>query len=412
MPASIRTWLSLEEFRVIFGMDPFGFWQFSSPTLRTNTQCGEVFFEYDWQHSARVGRDSIVQAIAEAEQEIAREVGYNLLPDWTVAERLPYPQPSDPSIYGIGVNPRWMGKSIELPRGHVIAGGVRTKAVILAGAAVTRTDADGDGYQELCTITVPTTVTDLNEFHVYYPAKNGADEWEIRPLRSVAIVGANVVITFYSWQIPAANQLENMVATSIDADVAGNYESTVDLYRVYNDPATQVQLIWEPSPVDIWCCGQASCYSCQLNTQAGCFHLRDPRMGFAVPSPASWDSATQQFNTSMLAGCREPDQVRFWYYSGWQNQNLSRPLVQLDPYWKTTIAYYAASKFDRDVCGCSNVNQLIGKWRRDMAYAQSSATGGESFQETAEIMGNRFGTTAGAINAYRRVRQNGVAVNK
>ena len=409
--SDILTWLPLDDFAAIFGWDPLAFNGMSSATLRTNTRCGDPTFQFDWQHSERIGRDSIALAILEAEREIAQEVGYNLIPDWTFEERMGFPRPADPGAYNLyGVNPRWQGKSVEAPRGHVITGGVKAKSVIQAGAAVVRSDADGDTYNELCTVTVATSITDANEIRAYYPSKSGDDGWEIRPIK-VAFSGGNAIITFKSWQIAAANQMERMDQAPVDADNASSYETTVDIYRVYNDPSSQVQFVWENSPVA--CCGNTdSCVACQLSTQSGCFHLRDSRMGFIVPSPGSWNASDQQFDAAYWTACREPDQLVLNYYSGLRAKNLARPFVEMDPYWKSSVAYYAASKLDRDVCGCSNVAGQIGKWRRDMAYAQSSATGGASFTETAEIMGNRFGTTAGAIYAYKRVQQNGVKINK
>jgi len=191
----------------------------------------------------------------------------------------------------------------------------------------------------------------------------------------------------------------------LDADVAGSYESFVDVYRVYNDPATQLQFMWEDAPGN--CCG--TCTACQFSTQAGCFHLRDPRMGFVVPVAATWDADTEAFVSQEFSACREPDQIRLWYYSGYQDQRLSRPKAELSPYWETAVAYYAASKFERPVCGCSNVNQFVEKWRRDAAYTSASEGG---ITMTAEQASNRLRTSVGALYAWRRVQQNGVRVNK
>jgi hypothetical protein len=402
--SDIKTWLSLDEFSQIIGLDPLGFNGLHSNTLQRNTVCGDVFFSYDWQHSDRLGRDTIAMTIQQAEQEIAREVGYNLLPDWTYDERLEYPKPSTPEAYNLyGVNVRFMSKSVEVLRGHVISGGTRAKTLIQANAVVVRTDTDGDGYAETCTVTVPITITDTNEVHVYYPNHSGEDGWEVRPIK-IAISGGFATITFKVWQIPVDTSMDSLDAQPLDADLIASYETLVDVYRVYNDPSTQVQFMWEGTSD---CCG--TCNACQFGTQTGCFHTRDPRMGFVVPSPASWDAATSEFVASEYSACREPDQVRLWYYSGWRNMSLSRPYVELDPYWKYAIAYFAASKFERPVCGCSNVNQFIEKWRRDAAFASESEGG---FTVTTELAANRLGTSMGALYAYRRIQQNGVKVNK
>lgn len=405
--SDVITWLPLDDFAKIIGLSPLSFNQLHSDTLQQNNVCGDLFYQSAWQHSDRVGRDDIAQAIQQAEQEISREVGFNLVPDWTTEERLPYPRPGNPDVYGIGYNVRWQEKSVELRKGWIISGGVKAKSVIQAGAAVVRTDADVDNYAETCTVTVNTTVTDANEIRAYYPAKSGDDAWEIRPI-TVSISNGVATIRFKSWQIVAANQMDSLNAQPLDADSAASYETTVDIYRVYNDPSTQAQMMWENLPG--WPrCSSSSCTACQFETQAACFHLRDPRMGFAVPAPASWDSSTQTFTQQYYSACREPDQVRFWYYSGYEDKTLTRSKVEMSPYWKYAVAYFAASKFERPVCGCSNVNQFIEKWRRDAAFSSAEEGG---FTVTAEIASNRLGTSAGALYAWRRIQQNGVRINK
>lgn len=401
--SDIKTWLSLDEFAQIIGINPLNFNQLTSTHLPQNTVCGDIFFQYAWQHSDRVGRDDIAMAISQAEQDIAREVGFNLVPDWTLEERLAYPRPSPSELYGTGVNTRWQLKSVEALRGHIISGGQRIKTLLAANAIVVKTDADGDGYDEFCTVTTAITTTDINEVHIYYPNKSGADGWEIRPIK-VSISGGFATITFRSWQIPKATALEDVLdAQPLDGDLVASYETLVDVYRVYNFVSPQVQFLWEGGPN---CCG--TCVACQLGTQDGCFHLRDARMGVLVPSPATYDDRTGDWTGTDWTACREPDQVRLWYYSGWRNQNLLRPYVELDPYWKYAIAYYAASKFERPVCGCSNVNQFIDKWRMDAAFASDAG----SFTTTAEIAANRLGTTMGALYAYRAIQKLGVRVNK
>lgn len=404
--SEIRTWLSLDEWAQIVGIHPFAMNQLHSNTLQYGTQCGETFFQQSWQHADRVGRDDIAQAIQEAEQEISREVGYFLMPDWTLDERLPYPRSMIPEGYGVGVNVRAMAKSVEALKGHVISGGFRRKVLIEAGSTITRSDVDSDGYSETCTTIAPVSITDTNEIHLYYPAKNGDDAWEIRPIK-VAISGGQATITFKSWQIAAANQMDSLEANVLDAESAGSYETTVDVYQVYNDPSTQVSFLWENEPGCMDCCG--SCNACQFGSQTGCFHLRDPRMGFIVPAPATWNTSTETFDADAWSVCREPDQVRVWYYSGYVDPKLPRPYAELAPYWKPAIAYYAASKFDRPVCGCSNVSAFIDKWRRDAAFASEDAG---SFNLTAEQGANRLGTSAGALYAWRRINQNGIRVNK
>jgi hypothetical protein len=399
-----KTWLSLDDFAQIIGLDPLAFNQLSSSTLRRNNVCGDIFFQADYMHSDRIGRDTVAVAIQQAEQEMSREAGFFLMPDWTIAERLPYPRPGFPELYGMGYNPRGQAKSVEALRGYLISGGVREKTLIQANAVIVRTDTDGDGYAETCTVTVPVTITDTNEIHVYYPNQYGDDGWEVRPIKVSISVGF-ATITFKVWQVVSQTTLESLDPNPIDADLVASYSTLVDVYRVYNDPSTQVQFLWEGDPTSLNCCN--TCVACQLGSQDGCFHLRDPRMGFVVPSPASWNAQTDEFDAAEWSACREPDQVKLWYYSGYLDWNMARPYVELSNYWKFAIAVFAVSKFERSVCGCSNVNQFVEKWRRDAAFSSMQEGG---FTVTAELAANRLGTSLGALYAYRKIQQ--VKVNK
>jgi len=402
--SEFKTWLALDEFAQIIGLDPLSFNQLDSATLRRNNVCGDLFFQQDWQHSDRLGRDTIAIAIQQAEQEMSIEAGFNLMPDWSMEERLSYSRPAVPESYGVGLNPRWQMKSVEASKGHMLYGGFRAKSLIQANGVVVRSDTDGDGYSETCTVIVPVTITNLNEIHAYYPSKSGEDAWEIRPIK-VSVSGGFATITFKSWQITVASKMDMLDPSPLDADLAASYETTIDVYRVYTDISTQVQFLWETDPNCSNCCG--TCTACELGTQTGCFHIRDERLGFIVPTPATYDAATGGFTATEWTACREPDQVRLWYYSGFRDPLMTRPYAEISNFWKFAIAVFAVSKFERAVCGCSNVNQFVEKWRRDAAFASREEGG---FTVTAELAGNRLGTSLGAIYAYRKIQQ--VLINK
>ncbi len=400
--ADIKTWLSLDEWGKILGINPLSLNQLFSTNLFPNNNCEGVFFSEAFNNSDRVSRYDLALAIQAAEQEISQEVGFNLLPDWTYDERLAYPRPGQPGFFGAwGTNPQGYYKTVEALRGKLISGGVKAKTLIQAGATVTRTDVDVDNYAETATVIVATTLTDINEIHAYYPAQSGSDLWEIRPI-SVAISGGFATITFKSWQISAANQQGSLDPQPMDAALPASYETTVDVYRVYNDPASQVTFLWEGG-------GCGTCAACQFGTQDGCFHLRDARIGILAPAPGTWSASTSEFTSTEWSVCREPDQVKLYYYSGNIDYTLPRPYVEMSPYWKNAVAFYAASKLDRPVCGCSNVGEYIEKWRRD-AMLSSEPLGNMTI--TPEFASNRLGTSAGALYAYRRIHQNGIRVNK
>lgn len=403
--SSVITKLALDEFAQILGFNPLAFNGFSS-SLFPNNVCGDIFFQYDYQHSDRIGRETIAQAINQAEMEMEAEAGFYLMPTWITEERVDYPRPGVPGVFGLdGMNTRGMFKSVEAGHAHIISGGIREKTLLERASAVVRTDADGDGYAETATVVSAVTFTDINEVRIYYTGQGGDDAYEIRPA-TVSISGGFATIVFKSWQVPILSALERLDASPLNADTITNYETTVDVYRVRNDPSTQLQFMWE-NMEGLSCCG--SCVACQFATQAGCFHLRDSRLGIVVPAPGAWNANDQAFDGMEFSVCRDPDQVKLWYYSGFKDTTVKRPYVEMSNYWKFAVAVFAASKFERSVCGCSNVNQFVEKWRRDAAF-ESINEGG--FKVTAELMANKLGTTMGALYAYRQIHRNGIRIIK
>src|SRR3990167_9887743 len=97
--SDIKTWMPLDRWFQIIGIKPLHANQLASNNLLPDNVCGEVWFQYSHQHADRVGRDDIAMAIQAAELEIAAEVGYNLMPDWTVEERISYPEPGVTGVY-------------------------------------------------------------------------------------------------------------------------------------------------------------------------------------------------------------------------------------------------------------------------------------------------------------------------
>lgn len=404
--ATTITKLPLTRWAEIIGIHPFHFEGMDSDTYMPGTTCGMTWFQYSWQNADRISREEIAQAIHDAEADIEALLGYYLLPTWTVQERLNIDRPAARELfnaYGRGI--RGQRQSVFTKHGHVISGGVRVKTGIET-AAVIRSDEDGDGYDETCTVTVGTAVEDADEIRVYFPGRSGADDYEIKPIKvSINTTTDIATITFKSWQIVKPDLQEDISGVAIDADAVASYETTVDVYRVYNDPQTQVQFIWELDTLNNYTsCGTATCVACQLGTQYGCFHNRDSRLGIIVPSPAEWSAANQAFSEKFYSVCRGPDQVRLWYYSGNQDMSLDRPRSDMEKYWEYAVAYLAAAKLQKPSCGCDNVSNFIQHWQ-EMREFSSQATG-TYFQTPAQLT-NPLGSTNGAKYAYEKVSKPG-----
>lgn len=404
--ASTYTWLPLDRWAEIIGLHPMHFNQFTSAYIQSQSFCGDIWYQYDWMYADKTSRESIAFAIKQAEDKISEFVGFNLIPDWELDERHRTVRPAPPELFGMAVQPRWTAKSITTNKGWIISGGIQTKELIGRGQdAVVLTDEDGDGYSETATVTVATTVTNEDEIRVYFPGESGADEWEIRPLRSVSIAGGFATIVFWAWQIPDPDLWEQMTMPTIDGDDPENYIDEVDVYRVYNDPSSMVSFLWEGIP-NTCGCGDVDCAECEKYTQDGCLTVRDERLGLFTYRPADWDADTGQYQSTDWAVCsREPDSMRLWYYSGWQNTKLPRPKLQMDSYWEHAVAYYAASLLERPICGCNNAAEFVKQWMEDTARVGTD----HSWQISPSQRDNTFGSKRGAIYAFQRAKDRRIA---
>jgi hypothetical protein len=338
---------------------------------------------------------------------MSRYLGYNLVPDWT-NELVMTVRPSPPELYGGNLNPRYAGKSVTALKGHVISGGIKSTPVlslIEAGAAIARSDVDLDTYKEHCKVEVVTGVADC-EIHIYYPGKNGEEQYEIRPIKVSSSAGT-ATITFKSWQAVKLADQEVLNPEPIDAIDDSKYIVTVDVYRVYNDPQTQVLFMWEDLPGSCNC-GSSTCAVCGWATQSGCLQTRNNRLGFLTYNPATWDKDEEEFTSAEWAVGREPDKMRIYYYSGYEDQSRTCPRKEMDFSLEKAVAYLATTLVDRDMCACSNVQAFLDFWRVDMARQGTDV----AFQVTPALLGNPFGTMRGAYYAYRVCNEEGRRIGR
>jgi len=380
-------------------------------------RCSDVWWQYDWQGADSVSRESLARAIADAEFEMAEALGWWPAPRWMSEEVSKFARHYRPEVYGIGgSNVRTQRKSVKTRYGKVIAGGQRA-VTELTGAILTLSDADGDGFDETARITVATTLTDPRKIKTYFADHDGDPLWEIRPARSKAIAGGFFTAYYWSWQfldpdlwealplVPASSQ------SAIDLDVAGNYVDSagIEVYYEYNDTtATMSTFYWEPEPRNVTalcsCGGTGTCEACALTTQNGCLQVRDAEAGIVVPVPASYDDDDAQWDMACFTDCRDPDQVKIWYYAGEIDERYMNSLAwdPLPQYWAEAIAWLATARLERDFCSCANVTALAADLRKDMAYVPPD---GGAYAITPDLLSNPFGTRRGEVKAWQRVKK-------
>lgn len=409
--------LSLDRWAQIIGYSPLHFWgvDIGSAHHRGMT-CGSPIFQYDWQSADRIGRDEIGRAIAEAEADLERFVGYRLMPAWEEDEWVETVRPFRPDQFNLNNNDiRGLGNVIQPRWGYMVSGGIRSVETLDSSATITYSN-DGrlpTSYLNRATVTLTLAeeIPDC-EVAVFYPDHAGEEQWRIRPVQVFHTDALEYTIRFRRELAVIPEMLESYDLENLrgaDGALDANFLEEVAVCRVYNDPQQQATFLWESNGQPCGCDG-AGCAVCGYGTQTACFLLRgDPRHSLVVCHPATWSADDLAFTQAALAMPRQPDIVRLWYYAGWQNKSLDCPVTEMDDDWARIVAYFAASKLDREICACSK--NSISHWQADLAFS-SGATELAAHGISQSDLDNPFGTRRGAVMAWKRVKSRGMVVGR
>lgn len=327
------------------------------PNCNAGVSCGNIWYQY-MEQSGAVTREELASAIKRAEETLAAYVNYNLMPDWSTEIKQPerYYQPAYRTTYAADGRP----KSVQLNKRWFLAGGIMAKELIESDVTIERYDRDNDGFLESCRIPLPADV-DTGELRLYYPGTDGNPQWEIRP---ITITSSHIV--FPVWLIVRQPLIEENCIDPLDGSDDTIFLATVDIYRVYNDPNTQVRLIYAPEPG----CG-TDCVETYLDA---CMYGKDHRLAFVT-----YNSATHY----------EPDKLELNYYSGYKGHD-TRPFAQLGREWEHLVAILAASLLDKKPCNCCDGNecQYVSQWMTELDRVED---GKASYQTSKRILENEFG---------------------
>lgn len=326
--------LKLARYVQILGLDECGFWGVVSPS-GTQRNCRTI-----WTLQQR---SNVARSLAEAQVEIEQIVGYPVGLRWITELKREYRCPSLTKY------------------GYVIQGGVRAVSVIAAGAAVNHaTDPAVVGP-------IGTTVTDEDEIKVYHP---GTDV-EIDPSK-ITIAGGTVTI-----EIPRCRMVTTALANNPEAGLSystiSNFEATVDVKRVYNDPSTNANLYSNHQCNSI--CAQNGCTD---TSRTACIYVADPIIGRVEVLPGSYSSSWVAGNANALC-CNSWRYMQLNYQAG----------KLLDSQMEDTIIRLAHSKMAQEPCGCDPAKWM---WMRDRNVPTVL---------TAERLNCPFGLSDGAYTAWK-----------
>lgn len=382
--------------------------------------CRPLVRRYAWQNSDAAGHHEVEQAIETAEARLRDHLGYSVAPHYVV-ETLPWPATG-------AASGRW--QSVQLTEGEVRAVGVETLATISAGAAVTYSDADGDGIEDTFTVSAATTITDTSQIAVYFSAADRfsgwgamtalAPRWRLLPVQ-VTISGGTATIRGPKQLCVKPIKYEgitNIGTNGLDPATATNFVTTLDIYQRYTatdstDVTTsQGVLIWETRPCHGWWCSCAVCggssdpYSgspydpaavAQAVARVG---IRDGTLGLVAPAEAAYNSAAGVWSSLDWTVCGWPDRVTIRYLAGF-------PLAsdgQMQEPFRTVVARLAAAELARPICGCDEASRELYRWQFDLA--RTSGAGDEAYGAiSANDLDNPLGTRRGHVFAWRFIKQ-------
>lgn len=361
--AKTETGLALDTFAKILGIHPLHFNQIA---IERVSGCGEVYLQYDWQMPSVISRESIAQAIGQAEMLLEEFLGFPVYPKWYSNIKLPL-----------------TGTPVVLPKAHYITGGIKRVSLIEDDVPITYTDKDSDTYFETATIQVAVSPgVALDELVVTYPGE--FDGWQIRPI-SVSEDAGIVTIVLNRYDLVIKDELEALIPSRIDGLDDTKFLELVDVYRVYNDPSVQGEL---HSTCTV--CGTlGTCLTCQFKVYTACLKAEDHKASIIQVQPALWDTETLAWSKTH---CVEPiyDSL-MWFKAGWTGPNI----------WDTAVTYLALTLIPMGLCGCPTVKEKIEWWTTDMSKSDRTAT----YKVPDAAKDCPWGYTKGAMYAFSIARR-------
>ena len=414
----------LESWRRSIGYHPWHFWGLADDgLLKLSSKCNRVVPQYAWQASDMPSREAVRLAIISAENLLRQHLRFSVGTRF-IDETVSYPRPKD---YGkqfsapIGSDGRWL--SVQATENYVKKAGIEAVEMIQAGATVAYSDEDSDDYNDTFTLTAPTTVTDPDQIAVYFAAGDRLDgdpvseKYRISPIK-VTINSGTLTIKGPAWCCVRPIRYEGLNPVGIDPSSSDVFATTLDIARRYCDPTgttiddCQAVMIWETTPFPSWACAcngtltyaDGSRDPAALAYAVARVQIREERYGHLTAGHAIYDETNEQWVAKQWGSYRQPDRIRLRYQCGVPIDALSSttglPFTQGN--WDTTVARLTCAEIPQRQWACDDANSEIYRWQFDRARAQGAND--EQYRISDEELNNPFGTAAGAIYAWRQVK--------
>lgn len=393
--ARIFTIAPLDTYQAIMGIDPIQFNGGNNVGILTpaNQGCKEIWYQNEWQSRTRVSREELAREMRRAERDVANELRYWPAPAYIEDEEIYYHQFFDPEKVGLtGKSANGHYKPVILNKERFIAGGKRTLELVEAGAALTYTDPTFAAYNLTATLSVLTDIEELTELRVFFPGKDGAPEWEIRPLKEKAADGTNFTATLDTHLLFDPDVQDAWPGTTftegLNINTAANFLTEVDVYRVYTDPEAQCTLKWSSLNHNVI-----------TENQTAYFKAKKPLYGVVSPIPATY--ADGAFADGAFINGFEPDRITAAYLSGYVEIQEGQYVLPHD--LAMAVVYLATARIEKPICGdCEYVKFKEAQLKEDLILMQAR---GEVKFIRRDIIECPFGSHYGEVEAWRIVKR-------
>lgn len=404
--------LSLEEWRLELGYNPWHFWGIAGPKVPITSSCNSVVKKHSWQSADAVGREDIARGICNCENRIMPLLGYAPAPHYASA-KLPFPHYPDEHINKLGYtggDARWIG--LRLPEGNVREIGVE-KITSLGDVALVYTDEDNDGIIDTFTGSVATTETDTSKIFIYFSSTERlddegiSDKWMIRPIK-VKISGGLATFTGRSWLTTYPYMHEGYNNDALDVDNMDIYVTTVEVAIKETNPDgttyddCQGLLVWETRPYPSWD-GYLTLDPASVYYAIARVGIRKAETGEVYLGESVYNVSTSQwvgvpwFDSAYRY--QPPDYVIIRYLAGAPlgNDNcMNTDMKRID-------FRLSAAEIQRRICACDTANRNLYHWQFDLS--RTGGAGGETYAMMSQAdLANPLGTLRGQVMAWKDIK--------
>lgn len=290
------------------------------------TSCREI-----WTKSQR---EDIIYFLEEAQEELQDIIQFPLEPTWFADEQHPFSRI---------VIAKW-GKIIDV--------GIRAVEIISSGAVVDFTDPE----YGVVSINVDYGSKDLNDLHIFYPS---TDEEILASLISYDSATLTLTIRIPAVRLMKYSLLDNTQSGELISEPT-NFQTTVDIHRIYTDTSVQGKLNYRGNLCSSFC-SESYDSVCEYvkNAEIGTIYLDLPN---SVCCSRSYESIHLNYRAGMVPTTR---------------------MAEL------TAMRLAHSKMPMEPCGCDTIQKI---WQRDRNIPT---------YQTRDRLDCPFGLSDGAWIAWR-----------